>query len=74
MSNLSDEGSIKVDGQETVGLGLKERDRMMRKFGMLFQGAALFDSLPVWENVAFGLIHGKAGVITITTRARGCSS
>ncbi len=31
----------------------------MRKFGMLFQGAALFDSLPVWENVAFGLIQGK---------------
>jgi phospholipid/cholesterol/gamma-HCH transport system ATP-binding protein len=31
---------------------------MRRKFGMLFQGAALFDSLPVWENVAFGLIQG----------------
>jgi phospholipid/cholesterol/gamma-HCH transport system ATP-binding protein len=31
----------------------------MKKFGMLFQGGALFDSLPVWENVAFGLIHGK---------------
>ena len=33
------------------------RDKVMRKFGMLFQGAALFDSLPVWENVAFGLIR-----------------
>ena len=54
-----DEGSIKVDGQETVGLGPKERDRMMRKFGMLFQGGALFDSLSVWENVAFGLIQGR---------------
>src|SRR3974390_1839171 len=32
---------------------------MLRKFGMLFQGAALFDSLPVWENVAFGLIQGR---------------
>ena len=31
----------------------------MPKFGMLFQGAALFDSLPVWENVAFGLIQGR---------------
>ncbi len=31
----------------------------MRKFGMLFQGGALFDSLPVWENVAFGLIQGR---------------
>ena len=31
----------------------------MKKFGMLFQGGALFDSLPVWENVAFGLIQGR---------------
>ena len=32
---------------------------MLRKFGMLFQGSALFDSLPVWENVAFALIQGR---------------
>ncbi|HWA43869.1 MAG TPA: ATP-binding cassette domain-containing protein [Hypericibacter adhaerens] len=51
-----DSGSIKVDGEETVGLHGEERERVMRKFGMLFQGAALFDSLPVWENVAFGLM------------------
>lgn len=54
-----DSGSIKVDGAETIGLKGKERDALMRKFGMLFQGGALFDSLPVWENVAFGLIQGK---------------
>lgn len=54
-----DSGSIKVDGQEITHLDAKDRDAMMRKFGMLFQGAALFDSLPVWENVAFGLIQGK---------------
>ena len=54
-----DQGSIKVDGQETVGMPSRERDRMLHKFGMLFQGAALFDSLPVWENVAFGLIAGN---------------
>jgi len=54
-----DSGSIKVDGAETTGLKGKERDDLMRKFGMLFQGGALFDSLPVWENVAFGLIQGK---------------
>ncbi|EKE78176.1 ABC transporter ATP-binding protein [Oceanibaculum indicum] len=53
-----DEGSIEIDGEETVGLSGGERDRVMRKFGMLFQGGALFDSLPVWENVAFGLIQG----------------
>jgi len=47
-------GSIKIDGQESVGLGDDGRAGIMRKFGMLFQGGALFDSLRVWENVAFG--------------------
>ena len=55
----ADSGSIKIDGQEVVGLSALERGRHMQKFGMLFQGAALFDSLPVWENVAFGLIQGR---------------
>lgn len=54
-----DAGSILVDGQETAGLDARERDKVMRKFGMLFQSAALFDSLKVWENVAFGLIQGR---------------
>ncbi|MFN8720378.1 MAG: ABC transporter ATP-binding protein [Rhodospirillales bacterium] len=52
-------GSIRIDGEETVGLGTRDRARVMTKFGMLFQGSALFDSLPVWENVAFGLIQGQ---------------
>ncbi|OAN45722.1 ABC transporter ATP-binding protein [Paramagnetospirillum marisnigri] len=51
-------GSIKVDGEEVVGMKARDRERVMRKFGMLFQGGALFDSLKVWENVAFGLIQG----------------
>jgi phospholipid/cholesterol/gamma-HCH transport system ATP-binding protein len=54
-----DSGSIKIDGEEMVGRSSGERERVMRKFGMLFQGAALFDSLSVWENVAFGLIQGR---------------
>ncbi|WP_340117936.1 ATP-binding cassette domain-containing protein [Pelagibius sp. 7325] len=54
-----DAGSIKVDGEEVVGLYGSELDRVRRKFGMLFQNAALFDSLTVWENVAFGLIQGQ---------------
>ncbi|HWK44355.1 MAG TPA: ATP-binding cassette domain-containing protein [Stellaceae bacterium] len=54
-----DAGSIKIDGEETVGLGAGARDELMTKFGMLFQGGALFDSLAVWENVAFGLIQGR---------------
>ena len=52
-------GSIKIDGQEVTGLPEREREAANRKFGMLFQGAALFDSLTVWENVAFGLIRAQ---------------
>jgi phospholipid/cholesterol/gamma-HCH transport system ATP-binding protein len=52
-------GSILIDGEETVGMHSRDRERVMHKFGMLFQGGALFDSLPVWENVAFGLIQGQ---------------
>lgn len=54
-----DAGTIEIDGQDVVGLRGEELDTVMRKFGMLFQNAALFDSLPVWENVAFGLIEGE---------------
>ena len=54
-----DTGSILIDGKESVGANADERAEFMRKFGMLFQGAALFDSLRVWENVAFGLIQGR---------------
>ena len=52
-----DQGSIRVDQEETVGLADSGRSQVMRKFGMLFQGGALFDSLRVWENVAFGPIQ-----------------
>jgi phospholipid/cholesterol/gamma-HCH transport system ATP-binding protein len=52
-------GTIEVDGQEVTTMSGRERERVLRKFGMLFQGAALFDSLSVWENVAFGLIEGR---------------
>ena len=70
-----DRGSILVDGEETVGLSARERVRVMRKFGMLFQGGALFDSLAVWENVAFGPIQadgvapGKAREIALAKLA-----
>jgi phospholipid/cholesterol/gamma-HCH transport system ATP-binding protein len=52
-------GSIQIDGEEVSRLDSANRERVNRKFGMLFQGAALFDSLRVWENVAFGLIQGR---------------
>ncbi len=52
-------GSIRIDGADTVGLPRAARERLLQKFGMLFQGSALFDSLNVWENVAFGLVQGR---------------
>jgi phospholipid/cholesterol/gamma-HCH transport system ATP-binding protein len=54
-----DKGSIEIDGHEITRMSSSEREEIMHKFGMLFQGGALFDSLPVWENVAFGLIAGR---------------
>jgi phospholipid/cholesterol/gamma-HCH transport system ATP-binding protein len=55
----ADQGSIKVDGEEVVGADGATLARVRARFGMLFQGGALFDSIRVWENVAFGLIARK---------------
>jgi phospholipid/cholesterol/gamma-HCH transport system ATP-binding protein len=55
-----DKGRVVVDGQEVGGLNETQLTDVRKKFGMLFQGAALFDSLSVWENVGFSLIqHSK---------------
>ena len=54
-----DAGTICVDGVETQRSRGAARMSLMQRFGMLFQGGALFDSLRVWENVAFGLIQGR---------------
>ncbi|MGI4941469.1 MAG: ABC transporter ATP-binding protein [Janthinobacterium lividum] len=51
-----DSGSIEIDGQSILGLPRREREAVNAHIGMLFQGGALFDSLAVWENVAFGLL------------------
>ncbi len=56
---VPDEGSILVDGEEVVGIDEKEKERLHSKMGMLFQGGALFDSLSVWENVAFDLLENR---------------
>lgn len=56
-----DAGSIKLDGQELVGLKGRALEEARARFGMLFQGGALFDSLPVWRNVTFALTRGKLG-------------
>lgn len=56
---VPDAGSIKIDGNEVVGVTEEQKEAMHSKMGMLFQGGALFDSLSVWENVAFGLIENQ---------------
>lgn len=59
-----DSGSIKIDGEETTHIGGKHREELMRKFGMLFQGGALFDSLSVWENVTFAVKQNQKMSVT----------
>jgi phospholipid/cholesterol/gamma-HCH transport system ATP-binding protein len=56
----ADSGSIKVDGVEMIGASRKTREATLRKFGMLFQAGALFDSLTIWENVVFRYRQGKS--------------
>ncbi len=56
---IADSGIIKLDGTDITNWSLARRKPMLERIGMLFQGAALFDSLPVWRNVAFGLMQGK---------------
>ncbi|MFA5041597.1 MAG: ATP-binding cassette domain-containing protein, partial [Bdellovibrionales bacterium] len=52
-----DKGTIKIDGKDATNLRRGALDTHQAKFGMLFQGSALFDSLPVWRNVAFKLVQ-----------------
>jgi phospholipid/cholesterol/gamma-HCH transport system ATP-binding protein len=54
-----DSGSIKIEGQELIGSSRKIVTQAMTKISMLFQSSALFDSLPVWENVAFLLLQRR---------------
>jgi len=53
----ADSGSITVDGQELIGADRETMEQMRRRFGMTFQFGALFDSLPIWENVTFRMRH-----------------
>jgi len=55
----ADSGSIKIDGEEVTRLSGSKRELLMKKFGMLFQGGALFDSLTIWENVSFAVRQNK---------------
>jgi len=59
-----DDGIVEIDGRDLLKLSRRERELARTRIGMLFQAGALFDSLPVWENVAFGLMASHR-----TTRA-----
>lgn len=68
-----DSGQVIIDGQEVTRLNGKDLNELRMKFGMLFQGAALFDSLTVGENVGFALIeHTKSDEETIAKRVAEC--
>lgn len=64
----ADSGKVLIDGEGAEHLSTQAREERMRKFGMLFQGGALFDSLSVWENITFALARSglsKAGRIEL---------
>ena len=54
-----DAGTIDIDGQNVLAMDRRDAEAARSRIGMLFQNGALFDSLPVWENVAFGLLAQK---------------
>ena len=54
-----DSGSLSIDGKEISMMTHKERTMLNSRFGVLFQGGALFDSLTIWENISFGLLQEK---------------
>lgn len=55
----ADAGSVRLGGVDLLRLTDRKREEFMQSVGVLFQRGALFDSLPVWRNVAFGLIEGR---------------
>ena len=69
-------GSLKIDGRETIGLKRGARADIDARMGMLFQNGALFDSLPVWRNVAFralqqdGMTQSRARDLAVEALAR----
>ncbi len=50
---IPDSGTVEIDGEDVTRLSFRQREKYLRQCGMLFQGGALFDSLPVWKNISF---------------------
>ncbi|MDX8410676.1 MAG: ATP-binding cassette domain-containing protein, partial [Mariprofundaceae bacterium] len=64
-----DAGEITVAGEDWLSLSTEQQLQHMHQVGMLFQGAALFDSLPVWENVAFAMLQQGKSITAARKRA-----
>jgi phospholipid/cholesterol/gamma-HCH transport system ATP-binding protein len=67
-----DAGVIEIDGRNVLALPGAEREAVRANIGMLFQNGALFDSLPVWENIAFGLL-ARSGLGRAAARERAAT-
>ena len=66
-----DEGQVLIDDEDLCALHGDELNQLRRRFGMLFQGAALFDSMPVWQNVGFGRMqHTKMSTAEVRDLAQ----
>ena len=63
-----DSGTIEVDGVDITNYSFSQRAPMLQKIGMLFQGGALFDSIPVWKNITFG--SAERGQVLTTEQAK----
>ncbi|MEL7486089.1 MAG: ATP-binding cassette domain-containing protein [Pseudomonadota bacterium] len=68
-----DAGVIEIDGVDILRVGRARREKLTRQIGMLFQGAALFDSLKVWENIAFRLLYGQGGRSSVDPKERAAA-
>ncbi|MBP6985152.1 MAG: ABC transporter ATP-binding protein [Alphaproteobacteria bacterium] len=55
-----DKGEIEIDDMNLQNASRREKDALMKRMSMLFQGSGLFDSLNIWENIAFGLLHNTS--------------
>lgn len=70
-----DSGKILIDGEDVTNLSFRQREPYLRQCGMLFQGGALFDSLPVWRNITFAVSQrdglSKAGLKALAVEKLG---
>jgi phospholipid/cholesterol/gamma-HCH transport system ATP-binding protein len=67
-----DAGTVRIDGQDFWRLAEREQMRMRQRFGVAFQEGALFDSMSVFDNIAFPLRRHRYGEAQVRARVREC--